>query len=66
VEFSNLARDLFCAIGSGVAGVMMQFLTFSAPLLVGGGAKITYDVLLYRSFRLLKPLEELREQTIRP
>jgi predicted MFS family arabinose efflux permease len=55
---TNLARNLFWAIGSGVAGAMMQALTFSAPLLVGGGAKVTYDLLLYRSFRALKPPEE--------
>jgi predicted MFS family arabinose efflux permease len=55
---TNLARNLFWAIGSGVAGVMMQVLSFSAPLLVGGGAKVTYDLLLYRSFRALKPPEE--------
>jgi predicted MFS family arabinose efflux permease len=56
---TNLARNLFWAIGSGVAGTMMQVLTLSAPLLVGGGAKITYDLLLYRSFRRLKPVEEI-------
>jgi len=56
---TNLARNLFWAIGSGVAGMMMQVLTLSAPLLVGGGAKITYDLLLYRSFRRLKPAEEI-------
>jgi MFS family permease len=56
---TNLARNLFWAIGSGVAGVVMQFLAFSAPLLLGGGAKVTYDVLLFRSFRLLKPPEEM-------
>jgi hypothetical protein len=36
----------------------MQSLSFSAPLLVGGGAKITYDVVLYSAFRKLKPPEE--------
>jgi MFS family permease len=55
---TNLARNVFWAIGSGVAGLMMQVLSFSAPLLVGGGAKIVYDLLLYRSFRKLKPPEE--------
>ena len=55
---TNLARNLFWAIGSGVGGVMMQILTFSAPLLVGGGVKVAYDLLLYRSFRSLKPPEE--------
>jgi MFS transporter len=30
----------------------------AAPLLLGGGTKILYDVLLWRSFRALKPPEE--------
>ena len=36
----------------------MQVLSFSAPLLVGGTAKVAYDLLLYKSFRGLKPPEE--------
>lgn len=55
---TNLARNVFWAVGAGVAGLLMQTLTFSAPLLLGGGAKVTYDLLLYRSFRRLKPPEE--------
>ena len=55
---TNLARNVFWAVGSAVAGFLMQSVTFSAPLLVGGGAKVTYDALLYSSFRKLKPPEE--------
>jgi len=55
---TNLARNVFWAVGSAVAGFLMQVFTFSAPLLIGGGAKVTYDLLLYRSFRALKPPEE--------
>jgi MFS family permease len=58
---TNLARNLFWAVGSGVAGVTMQALSFSAPLLLGGGAKVLYDVLLFRSFRKLKPPEEINQ-----
>jgi MFS family permease len=58
---TNLARNLFWAVGSGVAGVTMQALSFSAPLLLGGGAKILYDVLLFRFFRKLKPPEEINQ-----
>src|SRR5437016_4514489 len=36
---TNLARNLFWAVGSGAAGLLMQVLSFSAPLLVGGAAK---------------------------
>jgi MFS family permease len=57
---TNLARNVFWAVGSSAAGFLMQSLTFSAPLLVGGGAKVTYDVLLYGAFRKLKPPEERR------
>ena len=55
---TNLARNLFWAVGSGVAGLLMQVLSFSAPLLVGGAAKVAYDLHLYKSFRGLKPPEE--------
>ena len=63
---TNLARNLFWAVGSGVAGVAMQLVTFSAPLLVGGGTKLVYDLLLYRSFRRLKPPEELTRSEEKP
>jgi MFS family permease len=55
---TNLARNVFWAIGSATAGVAMQVLGFSTPLLIGGGAKIIYDALLYKSFRKLNPPEE--------
>ena len=55
---TNLARNVFWAVGSATAGLLMQALAFSAPLLIGGGAKVTYDLFLYRAFRRLKPPEE--------
>lgn len=55
---TNLARNIFWAVGSSVAGFLMQNVAFSAPLVIGGGAKVTYDLLLYRAFRKLKPPEE--------
>jgi len=57
---TNLARNIFWAVGSGVAGLLMQMVAFSAPLIAGGGAKVTYDLLLFRSFRGLRPPEELQ------
>jgi predicted MFS family arabinose efflux permease len=56
---TNLARNLFWAIGSSMAGAVMQSLTFSAPLVIGGGTKVAYDLALYRGFRKLCPPEEL-------
>ena len=55
---TNVARNVWWAIGSATGGLLMQFFAFSAPLFVGGAAKVAYDVLLYRSFRRLKPPEE--------
>jgi len=55
---TNLARNLFWAVGSAVAGLAMQALSFSAPLVLGGGTKVLYDVLLFRSFRKVKAPEE--------
>ena len=66
---TNLTRNVGWAVGSSLAGIFMQGIAFSAPLVVGGGLKIGYDVLLYRSFRHLKPPEERRsnaEQVAHP
>ncbi len=55
---TNLTRTVAWAGASSVAGVIMQDLAFSAPLILGGSCKIVYDLLLYRGFRHLKPPEE--------
>ena len=57
---TNLTRNVFWAVGSSVGGFLMQNVAFSAPLVIGGGAKISYDLLLYRAFRSLTPPEERR------
>ncbi len=55
---TNLSRNVCWAVGSSLAGVTMQSVAFSTPLVLGGGLKIVYDILLYRAFRHLKPPEE--------
>jgi MFS family permease len=55
---TNLTRTLSWAASSSVAGVLMQHVRFSAPLLLGGGLKIFYDLLLWRAFRHVAPPEE--------
>ncbi|HYL46680.1 MAG TPA: MFS transporter [Candidatus Limnocylindrales bacterium] len=54
----TLARNTGWAVGSPLAGLAMQFLALGSPLLIGGGAKIVYDLALFRAFRHLKPPEE--------
>jgi MFS family permease len=57
---TNLTRNLSWAAASSVAGLFMQRIAFSAPLLLGGSLKIMYDVLLWRAFRHVVPPEEKR------
>lgn len=55
---TNLTRNTAWAVASAVAGVFMQQVAFSAPLLLGGGLKIIYDGLLWRAFRHVQAPEE--------
>jgi len=55
---TNLTRNLAWAASSSVAGVFMQRIAFSAPLFLGGGLKILYDLLLWRAFRHVPAPEE--------
>jgi MFS family permease len=55
---TNLTRNVAWAASSSVAGVLMQAISFNAPLLLGGGLKIFYDILLWRAFRHVAPPEE--------
>jgi MFS family permease len=57
---TNLTRTIGWAVGPPIAGVVMQNVVLAAPLFIGGGMKIVYDVVLYRSFRHVRPPEEAR------
>ena len=54
----NLTRSLAWAIAPMMAGSLMSGLNLSAPLVIGPGLKLAYDLFLYRAFRHLKPPEE--------
>jgi len=55
---TNVTRTLSWAVGTSLAGVVMQHVALAGPLFVGGTLKIVYDVALYRAFRHLRPPEE--------
>ena len=55
---TNVTRNVAWAVGPSVAGVVMQHVALAGPLLIGGGLKIVYDILLYRAFRHVRPPEE--------
>ncbi len=52
---TNLARPVAQALTPAVTGWVMQAVALSAPFAVGGGLKIVYDLLLYFTFRHVKP-----------
>lgn len=55
---TSLVRLGGWAVGPFAAGALMQGVALATPLIVGAGMKIGYDLLLYHSFRGLKPPEE--------
>jgi len=57
---TNVARMASQSVSPSLGGYSMQFLHLGAPFFLGGGLKIVYDLLLYSSFRRLKPPEERR------
>jgi MFS family permease len=55
---THLVRLGGWAVAPTFAGFLMQYLSLGTPLLIGAGMKISYDILLYFSFRGIKPPEE--------
>jgi MFS family permease len=55
---TSVTRNVAWAAAPSFAGYFMQHLALGAPLFLGGGLKIGYDLLLYAAFRRLRPPEE--------
>ena len=55
---THLVRLGGWAVAPSFAGWLMQAASLAAPLFIGAGMKIAYDLLLWRAFRRLKPPEE--------
>ncbi len=57
---TNIARSLGAAVSPSLSGLLLANpLLMNAPLVLAGGLKIIYDLLLYRRFRAIKPPEEV-------
>ncbi|MGQ0650220.1 MAG: MFS transporter [Gemmatimonadaceae bacterium] len=56
---TNLVRLGGWAVAPAVAGALMGGRSMYLPLVIGAVMKITYDVLLWRAFRGIRPPEEL-------
>jgi MFS family permease len=56
---TSIARSVGAAISPSLTGVFLSIpALLSLPFILSGGLKIVYDLLLYRSFREMKPPEE--------
>ena len=55
---THLVRLAGWAIAPALAGYLMSGSNLALPLLIGAGMKIAYDLMLWRSFRRLRPPEE--------
>ena len=56
---TTIARSVGAALSPSLSGLLMAVpLLFSTPFFLSGGLKIVYDLLLFNSFRRLKPPEE--------
>lgn len=53
-----IARTIGSAIAPTITGTFLGASLLSLPFFLAGGLKIVYDLLLYQSFRYLKPPEE--------
>lgn len=58
---TSLARTTASALSPGVTGALFNLggIGLSIPFFLAGGLKLIYDILLYRSFKAIKPPEEL-------
>ena len=55
---TNLVRLAAWAVAPAFAGVLMNGDSMYLPLVLGAGMKISYDLLLWRAFRAVRPPEE--------
>jgi MFS family permease len=57
-SITSVPRSLAAAISPFLSGYLLSLSVFGWPLVVGGGVKIVYDMLLLAKFRKIRPPEE--------
>jgi len=61
-SITNVSRSIAAAPPPTISGYLIQSGLWAAPFLFGGVFKIAYDILIYLSFRNVKPPEEENKQ----
>jgi MFS family permease len=55
----QMARSVGASLSPALSGLLLANpVLFNVPLFLAGGLKIVYDLLLYHSFKTIKPPEE--------
>lgn len=57
---TNVARSVASAVSPTLTGLAFSVAALGVPFFLAGGLKIVYDVLVYRTFRGVRPPEETR------
>jgi predicted MFS family arabinose efflux permease len=58
--FTNVSRSVAQSVSPSLAGYAIAAVWIGSPLVAAGALKLAYDLLIYRSFRKIKPPEEIR------
>jgi MFS family permease len=54
-SLTNVPRSLATAVSPAISGQLLALTTFGWPLIIAGSLKVTYDFLLLRMFRSIRP-----------
>ena len=67
-SMTSVPRSLASAVSPLIAGYLLGLSSFGWPLIIAGGVKIVYDLLLLTNFRSVRPPEEvaIRESAASP
>ena len=58
-SLTSVPRSLAAAVSPLIAGYLLGLSSFGWPLIIAGGVKIVYDLLLLANFRSVRPPEEI-------
>ena len=56
---TNVARSIGTALSPTLSGLAFSVAAFGAPFFIAGGLKIAYDLAAYRTFKAIRPPEEV-------
>ncbi len=62
-SFTSIARNSAQAVSPSLSGLLLQSLSAALPFVLGGLLKIAYDLALFRTFKDIRPPDEVQATT---